>query len=321
MSLLDLALTKEWLANRWLVGLNLTDPATGLPYPDAHYQQAILQARDMLAYEFDLALEPTSDVQPVDVTQWSESTDFLMTMPKRPIISVEKISFWAGNNEVWTVPPEWIIRPSDKFGQLQLKPDGITHGAYTTRFPNTFQGNHAYKASQIRVAYTAGYPETDVGQSYGRRNSDRVIGVGTAFKTTVKLNDFIGYDGAEARVVARIVSDTELIVDRPWDYANGAAGDPPDTLTTLTVRMPAIFGEFIGALAAGSILTTAGDLVIGAGIASMSRSIDGLSQSINTTSSAENSAYSARIKSLQEVVKDVRVRVKRLFRPILGFVI
>lgn len=320
MSLLDLALTREWLTDRWLVGLSLVDPATGLPYPDAHYQQAILQAREMAGFEFDLALEPTTDVMPIDVTAWSASTDYLMTVRRRPIISVEKLSFWQGNSEVWVVPEEWILRASDKFGMLQIKPDGITQAPFVSRFPNITHYNAFYRAGQIRVEYTAGYAENDVGLSYARKNSDRVTGVGTTFRSTVKLNDFIGYDGSEARVVTRVVSDTEVQVDRPWDENHGTVS-PVTTVTTLTIRMPAIFGEYIGCLAAGAILLTAGDLVIGAGIASMSRSIDGLSQSISTTSSAENSAYSARIKTMQDTVKDIRLRVKRFYRPPLGFVI
>jgi hypothetical protein len=314
------------MAQRWLVGVSLIDPTTGVEFPPALFAHATRQGREQAEGEFDLKFEPEAIVgedgqgEPVDLTTWSESSDYLTNLLNKPLISVEEVSFFNGNTKLWTVPPEWVIIASPKFSQIQIKPDGVTRPTVTSTF-GSYGSNPAYNASGMRVKYTAGYAEVDCGTVIANRDSDKVTGVGTAFKTSCKLGDFVGFDGSEARVVLRIVSNTELRVDRPWTYQHGSSGVSPTYETLLRVRFQSNILEYTGILSARNILITAGDLVIGAGIANMSRSIDGLSQSIGTTASAENSAYSARIKLLDKQAEEVWKRATRDFRPVDMFVI
>jgi hypothetical protein len=320
VSLLDVAMTKEWVAERWLVGVSLKDPTTGEDFPAAIFQHAAQQGREQAEGEFDLVFELTEFEEPCDLTSWSASSDFLTCLKNKPLASVEEVAFYNGNTKLWVVPPEWIIRPADKFSQIQIKSDGVTRPTVTSTF-GSYGANPSYNASGMRVKYTAGYAEVDCGTVIANRDSDKVTGVGTSFKTTCKLGDFVGFDGSEARVVLRIVSNTELRVDRPWTYQHGSSGVSPTYETLLRVRVQSPILEYAGILAARNILITAGDLVIGAGVASFSRSIDGLSQSIGTTASAENSAYSARIKMLDAQTDIIWKRAVRDYRPIDAFVI
>lgn len=312
MALIDIAFTREWLSERWLVGVRLIDPATGLPFPDAHYAHALQFALQQTTEEFSLVFGGETFEDMVDTTAWSASSDWLTNLRFKPLIDVMEVSFWRGNQKGWTVPIEWVLRPADKFAQIQIK-------HYGSSVPINISGQYQYgqdyhyRASNMRVSYRAGFDDVPAGFAYAIKDRSRVYGVGTTWRGTLKIGDIIGFADKEARVVTSIVSNTEVAVDRPWADNHGTEAEPDDLLYT---RIPATLIEYIGALAAKQILLTAGELVIAAGVASTSRSINGMSQSINTTASAENTAFSSRIMTIDKQREEIRKRILRNYRAI-----
>lgn len=313
MALIDIAVTKEWLSERWLVGVRLTDPTTGEEFPPAHYAQALQFALAQTTEEFSVVFGGETFTDFVDVTHWSASSDYLTNLRFKPLISVENVSFWRGNTKTQDVPIEWVLRPADKYAQIQIKPDGITRPIQVSGAYYAGSGDYFYRASNMRVTYRAGFEDLDVGPAYAVADRNIVTGVGTAWRGLLKIGDIVGFPDMEARTVTAVRSDTEIVVDRAWGEDHGSEGDPAEFAYT---RIPASLIEYIGALAAKQLLLTAGELVIAAGIASASRSIDGLSQNINTTASAENTAFSARIMTLDKQREEIRKRILRNYRPI-----
>jgi hypothetical protein len=313
MALIDIVLTKEWLAERWLVGVRLTDPVTGLPFPDAHYAQALQFAVAQTTEEFSVVFGGETYEDSVDTTAWSASSDWLTNLRFKPLIEVLEVSFWRGNNKGWIVPPGWILRPADKFSQIQIKPDSSSGGPIFVSGQYHFGMDYFYRASNMRVSYRAGFDDLDGGMVYAIRDRAKVFGVGTSWRGQLKIGDIVGFADREARVVTAIRSQTEIDVDRAWAEDHGTALAPEPFLYT---RIPPSLIEYIGAIAAKQLLLTAGELVIAAGVASSSRSINGMSQSLNTTASAENTAFSARIMTLDKQREEIRKRILRNYRPI-----
>jgi len=295
------------------VGVRLIDPATGLPFPDAHYAHAIRFAIEQTGEEFSIVFGGETFEDMVDTTAWSATTDWLTNLRFKPLISVEEVSFWHGNQKGWTVPPEWILRPADKFAQIQIKPSGLYGGPINVSGAYHNGGSHFYRASNMRVSYRAGFEDKAAGDAYAIKDRNRVIGVGTEWRGLLKIGDIVGFPDREARTVTTVVSNTEIIIDRPWTENHGTEGDP---IAFAFTRIPAPLVEYIGAYAAKQILLTAGELVIAAGVASTSRSINGMSQSINTTASAENTAFSSRIMTIDKQREEIRKRILRNYRPI-----
>lgn len=312
MCLLDVGLTKDWLVERYLFGVSLIDPRTRAPFPEGHFNQAILQGRIQTEGEFDVEFCPETIQDEVqDLSQWSPVSHYLTTLNKKPLISVTKAELYYGKQLIRDVTQAIdVVEP--KFSQLFLDSEALATNA--TTYDYTTRTMHERKAT-IRYTYRAGYQETElVGTLTANKDQTKLIGTGTAFKSQLKSGDFVGFPGEEARVVLRVQNDTLAFVDRPWaTQHSGQEGTQ--------MRIPSQLLEYTGVNAAMSLLITAGDLVIGAGVASMSRSIDGLSQSINTTASAENSAYSARIRMLRDTAKEIYERAMRDFRPIDMFVL
>lgn len=306
MCLLDVALDRHWLTERWLYGLPLRDPATRLPFPDAHYAQAIRQAMELGNDEFGIDFCPTDVEEITDLSQWSASTYFLTNLARRPLIEVTACDLYWGKQHMRSLLDAVDVQ-SQRHSQIQFDAYALSGASnsytYTGR---TF----ADRKPSIRWRYRAGYAERSLGAVTATRNQATLT---VSAEADLKAGDIVGFLGEEARFVLRR-TPTVAYLDRPWSKTF------TDTEATAT-SLPAILLEYLGLSASVPILVTAGDLVIGAGIASLSRSIDSLSQSINTTSSAENSAYSARIKSNQASLKEIKERMMRTFKPIDTFMI
>lgn len=302
MCILDVTLTKEWLSDRFLQGVKDFDPSTGQPLTVAFYDQAIRQGREQTEGEFDVALCPvdiegddgSGTGEKHDLTEWSSTSQFLTNLNTKPLISITSVAeYGLANEKLRDLTPENVVVCSAKLGQVQ------------------YQGGDAplvrnYRGCALRWKYRAGFTETVIGTVTANKDSFKVTGTG--FRAKLKIGDLIGFDGSEGRTVSRIVSDTEVQVDRAWSYQHTAA-------ELLMQRVPSIFLEYLGIVASLKVLATAGDLVIGAGISSMSRSQDGQSQSVQTTASPENNAYSARMRQLDKQLEELWRRGVRDWRP------
>lgn len=305
MCLLDVALDRQWLIDRWLYALPLLDPATRLPYPDGHYFQALLSGREIVATEFGVEFCPRDVDEVTDLSRWSQANYYLVNLMKRPLIQVNSCGLYWGKQLIRDMAGAVDIQ-SYKHSQIQLDAAALSGSGADGSFTFTSRANNDRKPS-LRWNYKVGYPERSLGTVTANRNSNTLTGA----DLDVKMGDIVGFPGQEARFVLR-ANSTTVWVDRPWSTGFVATEG-------FAATIPQVLLEAIGLLASIPILVTAGDLVIGAGIASLSRSIDSLSQSINTTSSAENSAYSARIKSNQDALKDIKMRVLRSFKPLDTF--
>lgn len=312
MALIDLVMNREWLSERWLVGVRLIDTATGLPFPDAHYAQALQFALQQTTEEFSVVFGGETFEDMIDTTAWSSSTDWLTNLRFKPLIDVLEVSFWRGNQKGWTVPIDWVLRPADKFSQIQIKQSGSSTPSHISG-QYAYGTDYHYRASNMRVSYRAGFDDIACGDAYAIKDRNRVYGIGTTWRGTLKIGDIVGFADEAARVVTSVVSNTEIAVDRAWVDNHGTELAPTGLLYT---RIPASLIEYIGSIAAKQILLTAGELVIAAGVASSSRSINGMSQSINTTASAENTAFSSRIMTLDKQREEIRKRILRNYRAI-----
>lgn len=311
MCLIDNALTRAWVTDRWLQGVNQSDPRTRIAFSDAMYVQSAAKNLELVQDEFEVALcEETIELESHDLTDWSSQSFYLTLLRRKPLIEVTSLRFYRGEVELYEVPQEWIIKPSLKLAQIQVRNDGRTRPSVNHQ-SLAFSDAGRYHPSAMRVSYQAGFREESIGTVTAASGSKTVTGTG--FRSKVKLNDLVGFDGKDSAFVVG-VTDTQLTVDRPWTESYSAQ-------PLLRVRVPSVFLEYIGVLMAKDVLITAGDLVIGAGIASMSRNIDSLGQSINTTASAENSAYSARINDLKKIADGLVKTLRRHWEVPLTYAI
>lgn len=316
--LLDVALSRQWVSDRWLVGVKDYDPQTGKKFPPGLYTHAIRQGREQAEGEFDVSMTPTepSDgevdgegYESIDLTSWSGASEYLINLKLKPLLTFGRIDIYDGNTKINTIDRDAVLIQAPKFSQIQL--DMASLSTPTPRritFNELFALNRAYGPGALRAFYTAGYPEVALGTATARKDANRVTGTGFRTGKKVAVGDFVGFEDAEAFSVTKILSDTELEIDGAW--TSNFTAQP-----LIGVRVPSVLLEYTGLLAARSVLIVAGDLVIGAGISSMSRSEDGHSQSIQTTASPENNAYSARIRLMDAQLESLYKRAMRDYRP------
>lgn len=158
------------MVNRIIYGIPLFD-TEGNPFPQdllqSYLDSAIAWAEQTLSISIlqrQIVDEP-HDYLASDYMNWS-----YIKLWKRPVLSVEKLELWYGNQKMYEIPQEWI-QLDVQHGAIQLFPtSGITSGLIITAGGSLFlplvQGNFGYAPQMWRVSYTAGMnePQGDVFQ-------------------------------------------------------------------------------------------------------------------------------------------------------------
>jgi hypothetical protein len=211
-----------FLRENYLFGVPLEDMygnKMGEGLLDHYIRSAVVHTQRML----QVVIEPVDVVNEVhdyyanDFMQWS-----FLTLHKRPIIEVTKMSMVFGNQEMFSIPQDWI-RSFSNAGQVQLFPvSGSTGSLIITAngsfMPGVSMGLYQNAPGMWRVSYRAGMEDVpeDLVEYIMKRASvgilqvwgDLIIGAGIANQTISidGLSQSIGttqspeFSGAGARI-------------------------------------------------------------------------------------------------------------------------
>lgn len=315
-------ITPQWLKDTVLQGVKLTNPNDkNKPFPDEVFLHAISAAIDLVESELDIHLgryvvqEEAHDVETTTPTSWMHTA-----LKHRPVQSVQSIGLKYGGFDRHPLPASWVQIRSREAGYIQFMASEesleIGGGGNVPLVVPSLMVNGSYLPMYLRIGYTAGMEYDHPGTAEVTDGSATVTGTDTRFLTgdvdkgvpPVRENRFIAV-GDQVRRVKRVKSETELVVDTPFERTE--AGED-----AVFCDWPPALLDAVGMIAAMLPLDIAGDLIIGAGIASKSTGFDGYHESINTTSSATNAGYGAKIKSYQARLKETWRAIKRRYRPI-----
>lgn len=168
MANIETLLTKQWLVDRYLVGVDLTDD-NGDPFPDAVFTGQIAAAISEVESLLDIVINPRTvtgekhdDV--AGMYSWPNFGPlFLRTRPVRSLTSVE--CRW-GQNAVQTLPSSWLNMgdAAPDFGaDMTIIPtsDSVTYPITPFGLPYF---NRDVSPLWFRVTYEAGYadPTTEI---------------------------------------------------------------------------------------------------------------------------------------------------------------
>lgn len=159
MALTDL-ITKQWLIDRYLVGVDLTDDQ-GNPFPDAVFTSQILSAISWIEGELQIVLDPVT----VTNEKHDDSEGMFMwpnfgpiDLRKRPVRSITGCTVAWGNNQSQALPVEWLNMSGeapDFQGEMVIIP--------TSQAPTIVSsyglpwGFRDVSPLWYRISYTAGY--------------------------------------------------------------------------------------------------------------------------------------------------------------------
>ncbi len=338
---MTLPLTKQWLIENYLFGVDLTDDNKE-PFPDRLYAQAIQGAIEEAQTALDLVFEPTTLVEEHDWHEQQWGAWAMQKLRKKPILltagakhSISQIRFLYGNQQVMVMPLTWIKSTVPASGQFQIVP--VSSAPYTPSSafgvppwigPGVGAGANTIPG-MYEVTYRVGFPGwTVTGQrlAYAPTDTDfgGIIGFSLSAAAPAGGSTFtvagMSYDGAIAETVTIAVGTTgPQSTQHLWQSvtsitpANLPAGA---TYAINASKLPADILDLIGCYAAILPLNTAGDLIAGAGVASKSFGVDSLSNSVNTTASAENTGYGARVKEHREKAKVLVRQIRRRYHGV-----
>lgn len=318
-------ITPQWVKDRYLVGIDLTDD-DGNEYPDEHYKQAIDSAIAEVEAQLSIVIRrPRSFVHEErhDGNQMSSPSWYLTPVRHRPLIELESFSIQFGNYPATQIPTGWTHIVSENFGQIQIipGPQGFRHPYLLGNTPLMGVGlvsGYRYMPGWVKIRYKAGFERTLPGTVSGAINQKIVTYSSSGAEDDnaiqkLREGDRVYVNNTFYRV-ADVLSDTQFEVEDPLKET--WSGE-----TCVVYAYDPALLELIGLKAAMPILDTAGDLILGAGISSQSLSADGLSQSISSTSGVENSGYGAREanyrKRIDELSKAMRARYRRFNMAVL----
>jgi hypothetical protein len=161
MALTD-TITPQWLKDRYLVGIDLTDD-TGAAYPDVLFTHAISAAISTVESELDIVLEDLSTyTDRLDVLDWAGDTFWLLQTKQRPLREIVEVQVQYGQYGPTTIPNDWANIASERGGQLQIipGPSGMTSVIFTGGTPFVgligFYGR-PYTPLWWKIKYKAGF--------------------------------------------------------------------------------------------------------------------------------------------------------------------
>lgn len=122
-------LTKDWLINNYLFGIDLTDDY-GNPYPDEQFDFAIQKAIEELNGFLDYKIGKKVRNATIDLTGgFNMRRWFYFNFPYKPIWSVNSVQFKFGNQKIFNVPTDWVVTDEPEYdgapiinGRMNLVP-------------------------------------------------------------------------------------------------------------------------------------------------------------------------------------------------------
>ena len=113
-------LTPQWLKDRYLFGIDLTDDA-GNAYPDAMFTHCIESAVGLIETELDIHLDGLKTfTERRDVLDSDGMSFFLMQVDHRPLREVTGLKVRLGGYDALTIPASWAHVSSSVAGQVQI---------------------------------------------------------------------------------------------------------------------------------------------------------------------------------------------------------
>ncbi len=114
-------LTKEWLINVYLFGLDLTDD-NGNPFPDDLYDMALNSAREWLQTQAGVVVGRKAFTERHDFDPHRNDAWITLKVDKRPLRHVNSLKFRFGGQTVIDVPGDWIVEVLPVAGQINVVP-------------------------------------------------------------------------------------------------------------------------------------------------------------------------------------------------------
>lgn len=296
-------ITPELLKKTLLVGVNLTDPATGEDFPDEMFEEAIKQSISVIENELGIKLADYKvKGERHDAFAQNRRSWWGTQLDIRPLKSVTKLAISYGNYPETEIPLEWINITSEVGASVHLIPTAAVIGSFN--FSNTIPllvdpiSNFSYHErvpAYFKYDYRAGFNFFE-GQI--------TIPLGQTESSEIELSEsFIDTPNFKFEIIDNGGNDLITTV-KAFEISNNSfkvsLNDAGITDVVISYKIHTLPNAIIkSVLYVASILPldTAGDLLAGAGIGQFSLGVDGLTQSISTTASATNSGYGARINS------------------------
>jgi hypothetical protein len=301
----------ETIKNTLLVGINLTDD-DGNAYPDELFDSAIDQAISVLESDLQITIDPyRTKGERHDAVAQNRRSWWSMSMDRRPLRSVDKLTISYGNYPETDVPLEWVNITSEVGGSLSLIPTAAVLGSFN--FSNSIPllidpiSNFSYHErvpAYFKFDYTSGFNfiEKEVIIPAGQTVSE-LIEFGEILVDKPNFS-FELYNVNSGNIQSGISVKQFNVSNEDFQIEIGTALFSSDLRAVIKIHtLPQAMIKAISYVAAMLPLDTAGDLLLGAGIATQNISIDGLSQAISSTASATSSGYGARIISYNQQLK------------------
>lgn len=306
-------ITTELLRNTVLVGIDLTDDQ-GNPYPDDLFEAAIRQSISVLESELQININKfRTRGERHDAIAQNRRSWWSMTMDRRPLKKVDKLSISYGNYPETQVPLEWVNITSEVGGSLSLIPTAAVIGAFN--FNNSIPllidpiSNFSYHdrvPAYFKFDYESGFNFIE-GEITIPQNQTELLNIAIGETLVDRPNiTFEVVDDGNGNLAGAVPPTIQAfdIGDDSFSVEISAAGLVGDVVLKYKLHtVPDALIKAILYMSAMLPLDTAGDLIVGAGIAAFRLGVDGLSQEINTTSSATNSGYGARMISYRTQLK------------------
>ena len=315
-------ITTDLLRNTLLVGVDLTDDL-GNPYPDELFDVAIRQAISVIESELEITINShRTRGERHDAIAQNRRSWWSMTMDRRPLKKVDKLSISYGNYPETEVPIEWVNITSEVGASVSLIPTAAVIGAFN--FSNSIPllvdpiSNFSYHdrvPAYFKFNYTSGFNfiEGQITIPAGQTELlDISIGEQLVDKPNFKFEVIDDGNGNLAGATPPTVQAFD-IGDDSFSVEISAAGAQDVIINYKLHTVPDALIKAILYMSAMLPLDTAGDLIVGAGIAAFRLGMDNLTQEINTTSSATNSGYGARMLSYKSQLKNAVNQLKKKY--------
>jgi hypothetical protein len=306
-------ITKEWLQNTFLMGVDLTLD-DGSPFSDMAFKLAVETSIRHIEQDIGINIVPFSTVQEKhDAELQNRLSYWPFRLDCRPLISLDQIRIRLGSFQPVEIPNSWARIVAPMHGQLHLIPsqESISSYFFQSGMPILGNFNIYYEAK----SYIPGYFEFSYTAGFESRKGSVTIPAGqTEARVTLSPMVLMKYS-VTLTPPTGVTAKTFAFGQEGFSVSIPQARSEDTTITYFLDTLPSNIKHMIGLKSACNfILQVAGDLILGAGIASSSIGIDGLSQSIQTTSSAMYSGYSSRIDYYEKQYEALRAAVKAEYR-------
>ena len=243
--------TPQWLKDRYLFGVDLTDDS-GNPYPDALYNAAIASSVQILEAELDLVLTGTTTyTDRVDANMADSDSFFLTRLAKRPVWSVSAIAVQFGDHPQGQLPASWALVREPLSGQVQIMPGKelsftLTYNGGFPLFGYESLIPRRYTPGWFNFSYSAGYAGTtnpypaDIQDAIGLLSAmlpldtagDLLVGAGIAstsvsldgLSTSINSTSSATNSGYGARVIQYMKRYTKLMESMRARYRGVSVG-------------------------------------------------------------------------------------------------